>query len=270
MAAQDLIQGYISWLRKESSSTKTIKDRLRILTTMDKDLPYGLDMANTDELEAWLWREGWSEGTRETYYYAFTGFFRWAVKKEILDFDPSHEITPPRVPQRLPRPISDEELTQLLARAAAPYQLWVKLAAYGGLRCLDISRLDRERINERTITIIRSKGAKARVVPTHELVWEAVRDLPPGPITEHDADYVAQRSAIHFSRSLGMRGVTLHRCRHWFGTMVQRLYRDLRVTQELMGHADPRTTAGYAMVAGEQTRAAIDVLPRFDAAGGGA
>lgn len=268
MPSDDLIQSYVSFLRKESCSSKTIKDRLRTLTLMDKELPLGLDSANTDELEAWLWRDGWSQGTRETYFYAFSGFFRWATKKEILDFNPAAEITPPKVPRRLPRPVSDEQLAQLLARAAEPYRLWVLLAAYGGLRCLDIARLQREQINERTTTIVRSKGDKARVVPTHEIVWEAVRDLPAGPITEHDEEYIAQRAAIHFSRSLRMPGVTLHRCRHWFGTMVQRLYKDLRVTQELMGHSSPSTTAGYAMVAGEQTRAAIEALPRLDDADG--
>lgn len=267
MPAQELIQSYLAYLRKESCSKKTIKDRLRILTLMDAELPVGLDLANADELEAWLWRDGWSEGTRETYYYAFRGFFSWAAKKEILDFNPAANITPPKVPKRLPRPITDEQLTELLSRAAEPYRLWVVLASYGGLRCLDISRLHREHVNELTTTITRSKGGKARVVPTHEIIWEAVRDLPPGPITEHDPDWIAQRSAIHFGRSLRMRGVTLHRCRHWFGTMVQRLHKDLRVTQELMGHASPSTTAGYAMVAGVQTRAAIDVLPRFDVSG---
>lgn len=269
MPANDLIQRYLAYLRKESSSPRTINDRKRILIAMDAALPYGLDTATTEELEAWLWRDGWSQGTRETYYYAFAGFYKWATNKHVLDWDPSAEITPPRVAQRLPRPVTDEQLIQLLTRAAEPYRLWAALAAYGGLRCIDIAQLQREQVTERTITILRSKGAKARVVPTHKVIWDAVRDLPPGPITERDPEWIAQRAAIHFGRSLKMPGVTLHRCRHWFGTMVQRLYKDLRVTQELMGHSSPSTTAGYAMVAGEQTRAAIDALPTLAVVAGG-
>jgi site-specific recombinase XerD len=69
----------------------------------------------------------------------------------------------------------------------------------------------------------------------------------------------------YFHRNLHMHGVRMHRFRHWFGTMIQRLYKDILVTQRLLGHASPATTAGYVLVAAEQTRAAVDLLPRFDA-----
>lgn len=261
----DLIEDYLSHLRSLSASPRTTGERRKILTRMDAELPMGLDVACEDELRAWLWQEGWTPGTRETYHSAMVGFFRWAVKLGEIDFDPSAEIAKPKVPRRLPRPVTDEQLVRLLA-APEPYRLWVQIAAYAGARCIEISRLHREHITQDGVRL-HGKNNKLRHVPTHPVVWEAVKDLPGGPLTEHDERHISMRSAIYFRRSMHMPGVSLHRCRHWFGTQVQRRHKDLRVTQELMGHADPSTTAGYALVADEDKATAIALLPDLSAGG---
>jgi integrase/recombinase XerC len=85
MPSKDLIEGYLAWLREESHSDRTIDDRDRILNVIDRQLPYGLDGATADELKAWLWREGLKLSTRETYYGAFAGFFKWAETCGHLD-----------------------------------------------------------------------------------------------------------------------------------------------------------------------------------------
>lgn len=266
MSASDLIAGYLAYLREQSSSPNTIEDRQRTLTVLDRDLPYGLDEANAEDLKAWLWRDGLSDGSRETYYSAMAGFYRWAHAANHFDFDPTEDITRPKVGQRLPRPVTDDQLVEALERAREPYLTWVKLAAWSGMRCMDIANQPREEIDEHVIVIRKSKGLKARAIPTHATIWEVVCDMPRGPLTEHDPDYISQSTANYFSRTMGMKGVSLHRFRHWFGTMVQRKYKDLRVTQDLLGHRNPATTAGYALVAAEQMRGAIDLLPTFDVA----
>lgn len=269
MAAPHLIDGYLIHMRVDmSASPRTIAARRRTLTVLDRELPNGL-YANADELRDWLHRERrkgqgeLSAGSRETYFGAMVGFFGWACTAGHLDYDPTTEMTWPKVEQRLPRPVSDAQLMDVLARAREPYLTWVKLAAWAGMRCLDIANQPREEITPDAIVIRKSKGLKARVIPTHEFIWEAVCDLPPGPLTQRRAEYISQSTANYFSRTMGLPGVSLHRFRHWFGTMVQRLYKDLRVTQDLLGHKDPRTTAGYALVAAEQFRGAIDLLPTF-------
>lgn len=272
MSATDLIDGYLAHLREQSSSDNTIDDRRRTLSVLDRQLPYGLDAAHVDELKAWLWRgetvhgKPMSAGSRETYYSAMAGFYRWAHDAGYFAFDPTEQITRPKVEQRLPRPVTDDQLVEALERAREPYLTWVKLAAWSGMRCMDIANQPREEIDEHVIIIRKSKGLKARAIPTHATIWEVVCDLPRGPLTDHDADYISQSTANYFSRTMGMKGVSLHRFRHWFGTMVQRKYKDLRVTQDLLGHRNPATTAGYALVAAEQMRGAIDLLPTFDVA----
>lgn len=262
MAAADLIEGYCAYLRQASSSQRTIDDRKRILSVLDRDLGPGLDGANADELVTWLWRDGLSLSTRETYYGAINGFFTWACRKGILDWNPCEEMDRPRPGNRLPRPLSDVELARVLAEAADPYRLWMTIAAYAGARCIEIARLHREHVTAETVTL-HGKGNKRRVVGAHPVLWEAIEDLPPGPITDHDPRYISIRAAVYFRRTLNMPGVSLHRGRHWFGTNLQRLYKDLRVTQQALGHADPRTTAGYALVVADQVTAAVALLPRL-------
>lgn len=266
--ATDLIPRYLANLREASSSERTINDRQWILTTLDRDLPCGLDAACTDELRAWLWRDGLSLSSRETYYGAIASFYRWAHKAGQLDYDPSEEMPRPKPPRRLPRPITDDELRRVLTEADEPYRLWMLLSAYAGLRCIEIYRMRREYITEQVMMVHLGKGAKPRAIATHPLIWAAVKDLPVGPLAHvPDERYISIRAAVYLRRKLLMPGVSLHRGRHWFGTTVQRLYKDLRVTQELMGHADPRSTAGYAQVSNEQATAAVGMLPTL---GGGA
>lgn len=259
--ATDLIEGYLAYLRSISASDDTIKARRRTLTVLDRELPYGLEEVAPEDLIAWLWRDGLSAGSRDTYYGCMAGFYRWAVSVDHFDFDPTAEIPRPKVPRRLPRPVSDEQLVEVITRAGEPYRLWALLAAYAGLRCVEISRLHREDITERTITVRRGKGDKPRVVPTHPDIWSEVSELPAGPITDLDAHQVSIYFVLHVTRVLKIKGVSLHPMRHWFGTMVQRLHRDLRVTQELLGHANPATTAGYALVSADDSRAAVSLLP---------
>lgn len=269
--ALDLVEGYIAHLRSggdngKPASKRTTEQRIATLTRLHESLPFGLDSANEDELRAWLWQDGWMLSTRNAYYSAMAGFYKWAVRKGHYDFNPCDDIARPKAPRLIPRPITDAQLTLILSRAWEPYLLWSKLAAYAGLRCVEISRLHREHVTAETIYIHSGKGDKPGVVPTHPVVWDAVRDLPEGPITTHDEHYVSVCTSHFYSQRLGLRGVSLHRLRHWFGTNAQKLYKDLRVTQELLRHEHPSSTAGYTEVADPAKAAAIAMLPTFGAA----
>lgn len=56
-------------------------------------------------------------------------------------------------------------------------------------------------------------------------------------------------------------GATLHMCRHRFLTMVQRESHDLRLTQELAGHARPESTVGYVAFDQPEAVRAVQALP---------
>lgn len=271
ISTMSLISEYLAWLKLRRRRPKTIEDRGAILHRMDRELPYGLEMATADELKEWIFRDEWSDNTLATYFGAAKAFFVWATApgSPRLDFNPMADLPPPSAPRGLPRPVTDAQLQRILSEAVEPFRLWSLLAAYEGLRCLEIAGLHREHITSEALRVVDGKGGKEGFVPTHPLVWEAIEPLPPGPIAwtrlgeRANAHYVSIGSACYFRRQLGMPGVGLHRLRHWFGTNLMRQTKNLRTVQEMLRHASSRTTEVYTLVTSEERQAATMALPTF-------
>lgn len=209
-------------------------------------------------------------GTRYNYLSAIECFFDWAIKQGLTDENPAEEIERPKVPRGLPRPISDDDLAFALANSTGQMRVWLLLAAYAGLRVAEIADLQRSSINyDLGMLRIMGKGSKERMVPMHPVVEEALRAYPmpsgnsfvfrrPTSGTRWQAGDVSNTGSDHM-HSIGV-DATMHQLRHWFGTRTLRVIKDLRVVQELMGHADPSTTAIYTAFCNEDGRAAVDGL----------
>jgi integrase/recombinase XerC len=270
-----LIDCYLEWLALRCcDDSRTPGNRREILTRADTALPHGLEGALTEELVTWLYRPGLSPSTLFTYYGALASFYAWAFDPLDLWLDgpnPMLRMPPrPKLPKGVARPVTDEQLHRILTEARQPFRLWALIAAYQGLRCCEISRLDREHVTQQRLIVVRGKGGKARVHDTDPYVWAAVRDLPPGPIAidprtgQRATPYhVSVYSANHFRRDLHMPGCSLHRLRHWLGCTVQAAYRDTRVTQDVLGHESLSSTQIYTRATLEQQRAARSLLPRL-------
>lgn len=277
--AEEMIEAHRIYMVASGLSANTVTEALWLLHKTHTDLPAGLIEAFPDELTTWLANPTWSAQTRSTYRQHLRRFYMWATREEDpwMTYDPSTGLRRPTIPRRLPRPASDDQVATAIHRADMPYRLHCRLAAYQGLRCIEIARLGRDDVSEQT-TYIHGKGDTHRLLPTHPLVWELIHDLPPGPVTRKvcgrpaDAHWVSNATRQHLHR-LGAR-ISMHRLRHWYGTTVQRLYRDARVTQELLRHASPSSTAGYTLVAEASMREAMACLPDLtglpDPAGSGA
>ena len=112
------------------------------------------------------------------------------------------------------------------------------------------------------------KGGRPRMHDTDPAVWAAVKDMPPGPVARRadngkraSAHYVSAEASYQFHK-LGIQ-TSLHPLRHWLGTTVQREFRDIRVTQALLGHVRITSTQIYTAATDQQQRAARATLPRF-------
>lgn len=267
MPTADLIEIFAAHLRAESKTPRTIYDYTYFCTRADAQLPYGLDCATEDELRAYLWSGDYAPASRALRYAALTAFFRWAVAADYLDFDPTVKIARPKVRAGVPRVAADEIARLVLTEAKEPHRLHAKLAAYAGARCIEIHRLRREDITEQFVTL-RGKGDKDRQVPTHPIVWRAVRDLPLGPITDlPDEKAVSNRFTRYCRVHYGIT-FSLHRLRGWFATTAYNTTKDVRAIQVLLGHSDLATTTRYILSAIPQQRAVVDGLPTFDAEDG--
>lgn len=264
MAADDIIDLYLTHLAERGCTQATLDTNRAILHRADAHLPFGLDRSDDDELRAYLYHRDkqLAPGSLRTYYVHLNCFYKWATTSRILRSNPMDYIAAPKARHRFPRVAEDHHVAWVVSEAAQPYRLWGTIAAYANLRCIEVSRLYREHVTEHDVTVHRGKGDKGRIIPTHALIWDAVRDLPPGPITDCTPNQVSIRFWKYCVRS-GVRGLSMHRLRGWWATAAYNATHDLLTVQLGMGHAGPGDTAGYIRRSGSQARAIIDALPTF-------
>ena len=262
----DHIAEYLRHLRRPPlrRADSTITAYSETLYRLDKAIGAGLIAALPEELEAWLYNDAWSKSTQKQRRAAVVGFFAyWSSpkRKQRLDYNPAIDLPAVSVPRGRPRPAPRPVLDDLLERAGEPYRTWMLIAAFGGARCVEISNLDREHVTDEEMELL-GKGGKSRVVPTHELIWQAVWDLPDGPIavasdgsrlTRHDVSRLGNRRISQLGHD-----VTMHQLRHFFGTEAyEACGHDLLVLQELLGHASPATTQIYVQPSRAGMRRAV-------------
>jgi integrase/recombinase XerC len=246
-----LIDAWLTDLRVRDRADSTIDLYAEILRRAHTALPYGLAGSTTEELQAWIWTPGRAAATRKLYRAAVCSFFRWAADGEHLDFDPARLLPAVTVRAGQVKATPQDVLGDILAKARDPFRLWILLAAAMGLRCVEISRLDREHVAEDR-TWIQGKGGRDQYLPTHPVVWLAVADLPPGPLvirtdgTRATRKDVYTRANMHIRRLLGHSGVTMHQLRRYHGTMVYRVSgRDLMLAKEALRHTSVAHTQRY-------------------------
>jgi len=260
-----LLAAHLLHLRAAGYSPRTVHERQRLLSQVDRELPQGIDQASTDELAGWLARDGWAAWTRVTFDRHLRAFYRWAVsgRQPYLDWDPMSELRRPRHPDADPHPATDAQLAAALERSSPWWGRCITLCAYAGLRASEAAGLQRGDVTEHELRIS-GKGGKTKVLPVHPEIWARVGPQPPGPLLPgydglpvRSLPVVARR---HFDR-IGLPGLHLHMFRHWFATMMLRGGADIRTVQELMRHSSITTTAGYLYITDGQRRLAISTLP---------
>lgn len=246
-------------MRLRGLSANTVDHRLTVLGLLARHARRPLLDLTAEELDAWQGSLGLlSLETRRSYVVQTRGFYRWALAEGLIGVDPAAVLIVPKVPRGLPRPMGERDLERALAEAPPMIRLWLELAAYAGLRAAEIAALERHDIVDDGPTpflLIHGKGGKARIVPLAPALLRSLRrfGMPATgrlfrraggrPVT---ARYVSDST----NKWLHAHGFpqTIHKGRHRFATAVYRQCRDVRLVQELLGHASPATTAIYTLV----------------------
>lgn len=245
------IEEHVAWCARRELSPAYLAELGLTLRRLERMLG-PLELVTEEALADWWDGLAVGAGSRVTYAAHVSSFYRWLVLDRRRLDDPSARLIRPRLRRRLPRPIADEHLRRAMRTAEPPVSIWLALAAYMGARACEIAALRGEDVRlDLGVVILHGKGDKQRIVPLHPVVRVALAgQLADGPVffnTKGDlltANTVSQR-ANRYLHALGV-PESLHQLRHWFGTAVYRKSLDLRLTQELMGHESPTTTAGYA------------------------
>lgn len=218
-----------------------------------------------EDILRWLDRRKLTAGTRYTYVSSFAAFFCWASEAGMCS-DPTAKLVRPRLPRLVPRPANGDDLRFALAQAPMPMKAWLTLGAYQGLRCYEMAGLHHEDVLETVLVVRDGKGGHQRVLPLHPATRSALALVAPhaGPLflMRNGAPYRPGTISSYIGRYLKQLGIgaSAHQLRHWFGTSVYQASHDLRMTQELMGHRDPKTTAMYAAYSPEAASSVVGAL----------
>jgi integrase/recombinase XerC len=251
------------WQRNAGQSTATITARVGALRRLRSAAGRPLLEITADDLTDWqLGMTHLGMQSIATYVNHVRGFYRWAKRYGHVPADPAADVLePPRVQHGVPRPIPGEQLKVALRCATPQMRAWLALMAFCGLRCMEVVGLQRHQILETAevpVLVIEGKGGKTRTVPVPAVVLDALRALAlpaEGPVFISAASgrpYSPNRMSQKVSTYLSGLGIasTAHKLRHYYGTAAYQLSGgDIRLTQDLMGHASPATTQIYTQYA---------------------
>jgi integrase/recombinase XerD len=241
-----------------------------------------VEVARSDLLEYLSHRFEQGYGARSTarQLSCLRGFYRWLLEQDLLQADPTLDLSAPRTGRSLPGVITEEEVEALLAAPDLGTAIGVRDRAmletlYAcGLRVSELVGLRLGQVNLRQgVVRILGKGSKERLVPLGEeaLSWirRWVAEGRPALLAgdrSNDVLFPSQRGRVMTRQTFWHRirthaaaaGITKHlsphTLRHAFATHLLDHGADLRVVQLLLGHADLSTTQIYTHVAQARLR----------------
>ena len=216
---------------------------------------------------------------------AVRGLHKFLALEGATNADPASQVRPPTAPKRLPKAISVDAVNRLLEAASSPdtpgalrdrallevlYGSGARISEAVGLDVDDL--LEPERDGVATVRLL-GKGGKERLVPLGSYARRAldaylVRARPrfaaagkgsPAVFLNTRGGRLSRQSAWAVLRAAGDRArlgasVSPHTLRHSFATHLLEGGADVRVVQELLGHASVTTTQVYTLVTADTLR----------------
>lgn len=224
-------------------------------------------------------------------------FYKWALKRSLIDTNPMTLIRTPRQSKRLPRAISVDQIERLLSAPddadvlGARDRAMLETLYSTGIRVSELVDLNIEDLDEPGESLrVRGKGKKERMVPlgSHALAaishyknmlvnderyretWGANTTARPLFINKHGgrlSSRSVRRKLDKYLRTVGLDpSISPHTLRHSFATHLLDNGADLRSVQELLGHQSLSTTQTYTHLTTQRLRDAYDnAHPRAEA-----
>lgn len=285
----ELVLDFLAWLEYERGVARNtlVAYRTDLLQLGHHLAARGRDALNAEraDLESWIDALEGVDGvvpapaTLRRKIACVRSLYRHLRREGLLDGDPSRELRGPRRGRGLPRALSRDQVARLLAAPtgseppALRDRALLELMYASGLRASETVGLDLGDIDlEVGLLRARGKGGKERIVPVGTVAVTAVKRW----VGHGRAALVGERSEAalftnqrgtrltrqglatvvgHHARSAGLSGrMSAHTLRHSFATHLLAGGCDLRVLQEMLGHADLTTTQIYTHLSTERLR----------------
>lgn len=256
----ELISKWIDYLDSLGRARKTLLARACHLRTLAARVE--LDHATEEDLLAlFKARSNYSAETLHQLHVSLRGFYRWAVRRGLIEQDPTLDIPGFKVPDGVPRPIDENSLHIAMSRAEGKTRLALLLGAFAGLRIAEIASLHSDNITALGL-IITGKGGKTRRVPIHPILAAELEHIdgwafpsPRWPEQPACTEWIALRLKRVLPKPF-----TAHSLRHRFATRAYATTRDLRVVQTLLGHTSADTTQRYVAIYDDELSAAVNLI----------
>ena len=222
---------------------------------------------------AWLGQLGYVRPSIARKLSVLRTFLRWLLRLGLLEEDPLPRRGVMKLDRRLPRFLSQAEAERLVQAPETSADLGVRdralleLAYGAGLRVSEVRGLNTGEVNLGTRELrVTGKGSKERVVLIGDVARDALalylREVRPKLADRKSGNALflnrygarlsqraIQKKVRHYASKAGLgSGVHTHTLRHSFATHMLEGGADLRVVQELLGHASPATTQVYTHV----------------------
>jgi integrase/recombinase XerD len=218
---------------------------------------------------------------------AVRSFHRFCVEEGEVGTDPSEEVGAPRVPQGIPKALTEDEVTALLGAVTGDGPLAQRDRAIletlyaTGARISELVGLDRADIDlDDGMVRVLGKGSKERVVPIGRRARDALAvyldrgrpelvalrtrgDAVDAVVLNARGGRLTRQGCWKMVRAAGARvglagRLSPHVLRHSCATHMLEHGADIRVVQELLGHASLSTTQVYTKVSPERLRAVYE------------
>ncbi|RYU56133.1 site-specific tyrosine recombinase XerD [Aliivibrio finisterrensis] len=233
-----------------------------------------------NEYQAYLVDKEYKQTSRARMLSALRRFFQYLHREKIRGDDPTALLMSPKLPQRLPKDLSEDQVNDLLEAPNVddPLELrdraMLELLYATGLRVTELVSLTMENLSLRQgVVRVTGKGDKERLVPMGENAVDWIQTFldqgRPALLGEKSSDVVFPSKRArqmtrqtfwhrikHYAVIAGIDTDKLspHVLRHAFATHLLNYGADLRVVQMLLGHSDLSTTQIYTHVATERLK----------------
>ncbi|WP_038173981.1 MULTISPECIES: site-specific tyrosine recombinase XerD [Vibrio] len=239
-----------------------------------------ISLSGLQEYQSWLVDQQYKQTSRARMLSAIRRLFQYLHREKVRADDPSALLVSPKLPKRLPKDLSEEQVEALLD-APDPNdaielrdKAMLELLYATGLRVTELVSLTMENISLRQgVVRVTGKGGKERLVPMGENAVDWIETfLQQGRselLGDNTSDVVfpskrarqmTRQTFWHrIKRYAVLAGIETellspHVLRHAFATHLLNYGADLRVVQMLLGHSDLSTTQIYTHVATERLK----------------
>jgi integrase/recombinase XerD len=279
----DAVGDFLSYLRSEKGlSRNTIEAYQRDLKLFSQAVSADFSQVSEQDLIHFLSvlkDQNYASSSIYRTLVAVKVFFRFLKREGVLASDPTLYLDTPKLWQLIPEVLSFQEVDLLLAApdvqsaVGARDRAILEVLYASGLRVSEVCGLNIHDIDEATVRV-KGKGGKERIVPIAAAAVRAVDHYLGHFRGEAEAEalflngkgkridrMVVWKRVKFYAAKAGIgKRISPHTLRHSFATHLLDNGADLRVIQEMLGHASVATTDRYTHISQQHLNAAFDAF----------